>query len=397
MVIRAKPSSGTPFPAIAALVLAAIQAASAHGQEPQNLASLVAKVDPSVVTITRDNQAQGSGFVVDPKGLVATNYHVIEGAKWATVAFPDKRTAAVDGFLAIDPAKDLALLHITMGGGRPSFNNQPGMGNALLRGRGLMDRRVPIGDGRPMPGTGTFDAPNPTPDRGLWDGRNTHGMSEPAGPRKPANGTPVDGGKDLTALRLANSLPAKGERVFAFGSPMGLSGSVSDGIVACICPGAEVSETLLKLTHRDVYRKSLGYDLDAQWIQTTAPISPGNSGGPLVNGRGEVVGINTWVCAAGQNLNFSLSVAHLHQFLADAGKIVQPLTSLPTPRPDRETGTPWRRAEVVGLLDPTEQVPQRTERQGRGPGEETPADRSHRSTTLGARGKLAKPAEVLRF
>jgi hypothetical protein len=241
------------------VVLGLVGVSLAWGQGGSSLAPLVAQVDPSVVTITLPNEREGSGFVVDAKGLVVTNYHVIEGAKTATVSFADKKILLVDGFVAVSISKDLALLHV-----------------------------------------------------------RTHD-------------------KELQALRLAESLPAKGDRVFAFGAPMGLSGSVSDGIVAAVRPGHEVSETLLKLAHRDIYRNTLGYDLEAQWIQSTAPISPGNSGGPLVNAHGEVVGVNTWVCAAGQNLNFSLSVVHLREFLASAGTTnVQMLSSLPAPRSDHE-------------------------------------------------------------
>jgi hypothetical protein len=242
--------------AIGSLAVGLAWASIAWGQAGQDLAPS-AKVDPCVVTITLSDKSEGSGFVVDPKGLIVTNYHVIEGAKRAIVGFADKRLFRVDGFVAISPAKDLALLHI----------------------------RVPDNEAQ--------------------------------------------------ALTLAENLPAKGERVFAFGAPMGLSGSVSEGIVAAIRAGLDIRETLLKLAQRDIYKDTLGYDLDAQWIQTTAPISPGNSGGPLVNSRGEVVGVNTWVCAAGQNLNFSLSVVNLKQFMATAGANVQPLSNLPAPRANR--------------------------------------------------------------
>jgi S1-C subfamily serine protease len=188
---------------------------AANAQERQDQSQLVAQVDPSVVTVALSDRSLGSGFIVDDRGLVVTNYHVIEGEKEATVIFPDKTRSQVEGFLAILPGKDLALLRIQAGGRR------------------------------------------------------------------------------LQALRLAEQAPAKGEKVYAFGAPMGLSGSVSDGIVAALRPGEDVRETLRKLANRDIYAELLGYDLDAQWIQTTAPVSPGNSGGPLVNARGEVVGINT--------------------------------------------------------------------------------------------------------
>jgi S1-C subfamily serine protease len=244
----------TVHAAALATVLGSLGASLVWGQGSPTLAPLVSRVDPSVVTITLPNDREGSGFVVNAKGLVVTNYHVIEGAKNATVTFGDKKILVVDGFVAINVSKDLALVHV-----------------------------------------------------------QTHD-------------------KELPALRLAETLPAKGDRVFAFGAPMGLSGSVSDGIVAAIRPGSEVRLTLLKLAHRDIYHDTLGYDMDAQWIQTTAPISPGNSGGPLVNAAGEVVGVNTWVCASGQYLNFSLSAVHLREFLAAAGTSVQLLSSLPPPR-----------------------------------------------------------------
>lgn len=232
----------------------------ANAQEKQDLAQLVAQVDPSVVTIAISETSLGSGFVVDEQGLVLTNYHVIEGAKEAVVIFPDKTRFKVEGFLSIMPKKDLALVRI-------------------------------------QPGT-----------------------------------------KQLRALQIAEQQPAKGEKVYAFGAPMGLSGSVSDGIVAAVRTGEDVRDTLRKLTNRDLYTELLDYDLDAQWIQTTAPISAGNSGGPLVNGRGEVVGVNTWVNAMGQNLNFALSAVHIKPMLAAAGSTLHPLSALPKPRPERREG-----------------------------------------------------------
>lgn len=243
-----------------AVVMLAAGGAAFAAEEKEDLAKLVAEIDPSVVTIAISNRSLGSGFVVDPQGVVLTNYHVIEGAKDAVVVFPDKTTFKVEGFLGIEPKKDLALLKI-----------QPGR-------------------------------------------------------------------KGLKALAVAQQPPAKGEKVYAFGAPMGLSGSVSEGIVAALRPGEEVRDTLKTLTSRDIYAEILGYDLDAQWLQTTAPISPGNSGGPLVNGRGEVVGINTWVHALGQNLNFALSAVHVKPMIAAAGAAIHPLAELPKPRPQHQEG-----------------------------------------------------------
>lgn len=81
----------------------------------------------------------------------------------------------------------------------------------------------------------------------------------------------------LTHLALGNSDAVRqGELVMAFGTPRGLEGSVSMGIV---------SSTAREL-HPDDF---LAY------IQTDAPINPGNSGGPLIDAQGRVVGINTFI------------------------------------------------------------------------------------------------------
>lgn len=98
--------------------------------------------------------------------------------------------------------------------------------------------------------------------------------------------------KQSTPLSIRTTSVKTGEKVYAIGSSLGLSGSLSDGIVSAVDRKVE----------GNVY------------IQTTAPISQGNSGGPLVDSKGEVVGI---VCASftdGQNLNLAIPIA-------DANKI----------------------------------------------------------------------------
>ena len=98
------------------------------------------------------------------------------------------------------------------------------------------------------------------------------------------------------SVPLGNSEELKqGERVFAIGSPLGLERSVSEGIVS--------------LRNRIIQSRL--------HIQTTAEISPGNSGGPLFNYRGQVVGVNNMkvVSTGAEGLGFSIPVRQLKTFL----------------------------------------------------------------------------------
>jgi S1-C subfamily serine protease/predicted TPR repeat methyltransferase len=96
-------------------------------------------------------------------------------------------------------------------------------------------------------------------------------------------------GQGFPALALADWKGVRiGERVFVIGNPLGMEYSFSDGMVAAI-------------------RALEG----TRYIQFTAPISPGNSGGPVLNAKGEVLGIATMYLQGGQNLNFAVSVAEL--------------------------------------------------------------------------------------
>jgi serine protease Do len=137
----------------------------------------------------------GSGFVVDPQGIIATNYHVIGGAFEIIVTFHDGSRA---------PAK-------------------------LLAGAKIGDIAV----------------------------------------------LKVDVGHPLPPVHWGNSDQIDiGDPVIAIGNPLGIGMSVTSGIVSAL--------------NRDIMASP--YD---DFIQTDAPINHGNSGGPLFNSKGEVVGIDT--------------------------------------------------------------------------------------------------------
>lgn len=185
---------------------------SAQAQET-SVASIYSRAAVSVAVIISIDEnmqplAYGSGFFVDATGALATNYHVITGAHSIGVRLRGSgEPLLVEGVLAIDTLRDLALL------------------------------KVP-----------TASVPIP-----------------------------------LTIVR-----PTVGERVIAIGNPLGLESSVSEGIVSGI-------------------RQVAGTEL----YQITAPISPGSSGGPVLNLRGEVLGIATASLGGGQNLNFAVPTGDL--------------------------------------------------------------------------------------
>ena len=95
---------------------------------------------------------------------------------------------------------------------------------------------------------------------------------------------------DLTPLQPASASPRISEMVFTFGHPFGQRNSVTRGIV---------SATLTARTRR-------GKEIPV--IRSDAPLAPGNSGGPLVNTRGEVIGINTMIMGGDQSIAIHVSV-----------------------------------------------------------------------------------------
>ena len=108
----------------------------------------------------------------------------------------------------------------------------------------------------------------------------------------------VDDLPGFERLRISLTDPVVGDSVFVSGNPSGLQGSFSQGIVSGI---------------RQVGRCRL--------LQITAPISPGSSGGPVVNTNCGVVGVAVSQVANGQNLNFAVHVMDLRSFLCRFGEI----------------------------------------------------------------------------
>jgi len=103
-------------------------------------------------------------------------------------------------------------------------------------------------------------------------------------------------GKSLPHLPLGRSDDLMvGETVIAVGNPMGLSHTVTTGIVSAL--GRELQ-----------FARGVKY---SGLIQTDAPINPGSSGGPLLNVRGELIGINTAIRADAQNIGFAIPVDEL--------------------------------------------------------------------------------------
>jgi S1-C subfamily serine protease len=187
--------------------------------------------DAVVLIVISDSAGQetalGSGFLVSADGEIVTNHHVIKEAHSATVKLSNGSFFPVNGVLADDADKDLAIIKVN--------------------------------------------------------------------------------GKNLPFLTLGDIDKLNvGDHVVAIGSPLGLEGTVSDGIVSAI---------------RDVANK--------KWIQTTAPASHGNSGGPLLDMSDHVVGVVTMGVnlEVGQNLNFAVPCSAVQALLITARQQAKPLDS----------------------------------------------------------------------
>ena len=152
----------------------------------------------------------GTGFVIDPAGLILTNHHVVDGADRIMVRLTDGRNLHATR-IGSDPDTDVALIKV--------------------------------------------DSTRPLPYASLGDS---------------------------DALRV-------GEWVVAIGNPLAYEHTVTVGVVSFIG------------------RKLFDSSLD-RYIQTDAAINFGNSGGPLINARGEVIGINAAISSRAANIGFAVPI-----------------------------------------------------------------------------------------
>ena len=214
-----------------------VSAASSSTTPASNAAAVYQAVSPGVVTITsnvtgrfgQQGQATGSGVVLDTRGDILTNDHVIQGASQITVTFSDGSTAGAT-LVGSNAGDDLAVIRVNVAASR------------------------------------------------------------------------------LHPVTLGNSSTVQvGDTVYAIGSPFGLSGTLTQGIVSAL------NRTEASVTSSG----NLGSSL-SNLIQSDTPINPGNSGGPLVNGQGDVIGINQSIESpvdANVGVGFSIPINLVNQLL----------------------------------------------------------------------------------
>src|SRR5437762_10486208 len=144
-------------------------------------------------------EGAGSGFIIDPRGYILTNYHVVEGAQSIEVVLGDQSHHPAK-YIGADQRNDVALIKI-----------------------------------------------------------------DPKG-------------KQLTTLKLGDSSTIQvGQKVLAIGNPFGFQSTLTTGVVSAVGRTVQTSQTTFI----------------EEAIQTDAAINRGNSGGPLINSHGEVIGINS--------------------------------------------------------------------------------------------------------
>jgi hypothetical protein len=149
--------------------------------------------------------------------------------------------------------------------------------------------------------------------------------------------TASDSSVDLAVLKLekvpegarplglaGDGLPVRGAKVLVLGHPQGFQFVATDGMVGATHKTDHLPEQL---------RQSgfIHSAADVVWIQTNATVTNGNSGGPLLDGTGNVIGIIQWM--TGPQMSFSLQVASIRKLLAEPAKL-QTLESFTEPDAD---------------------------------------------------------------
>ena len=201
--------------AIATIPLISADPVQAQSDEATNI-RVYKLASPAVVSI-QSQRGSGSGSIIDAKGLILTNAHVVRGATTVNVILSDKRQFR-GVVIASTRNPDLAVIRL-------------------------------------------------------------EGVTE-----------------SLPTIQIATSSDIQvGQRAFAIGNPFGrFAGTLTTGIISRI-------------------------DLERKLLQTDAALNPGNSGGPLLNGRGELVGVNTAIFttnSANSGIGLAIEVDTVKKFIA---------------------------------------------------------------------------------
>jgi S1-C subfamily serine protease len=134
--------------------------------------------------------------------------------------------------------------------------------------------------------------------------------------------------RDIAMLPLAESTPEVAEELVAIGHPKGVEFAVVPGRLVRRVKTSDLPEDSQRFIRR------LASAPELRWLRHSATLEEGNSGGPLVNARGEVVGINTWINRE-SGANYAMPVSALRELLEEVGDQTQSLASLA--RPDVQT------------------------------------------------------------
>ena len=140
---------------------------------------------------------------------------------------------------------------------------------------------------------------------------------------------------DLIHVTLGSSTNlVVGEKVIAIGSPQGLENTVSDGILSAV---REVDSM--------------------RFLQITAPVSPGSSGGPVLNSAGQMIGVATFQLKKGQNLNFAVAADDLKPLLDQHLNLPLPEFRSIIARTIKPKSTTQETSTSPASLEPSDQAP----------------------------------------
>ena len=113
----------------------------------------------------------------------------------------------------------------------------------------------------------------------------------------------------LPAMSICDRQPKKGDTVIVLGNPKGLASTVTQGVISGFRSGEDLNE--LDRTKQ----------LAGEWIQIDAAVNSGNSGGPVFDQNGSVVGVATSSLTNSENINFALSYADLRRALVSHSNV----------------------------------------------------------------------------